>query len=189
MACRQRRLPRKAGAVAGAIGCVWPILGLSAGAALPAAAGAAQPQACGEPSPCTAGEFGARLVKLADEQDPNAVPGAFDDAFGVGLARHTRVLISTALPTEGQNNVRRFVQLGDTWYPLSLGVAGECVSFELLDRLLKADGWARSRTTAPGAEVWTYQKWRRQVSVSGPEPRVAAANAGPCVASIVLTYR
>jgi hypothetical protein len=182
-------LPRKAGAVAGAIGCVWPILGLSAGAALPAAAGAAQPQACGEPSPCTAGEFGARLVKLADEQDPNAVPGAFDDAFGVGLARHTRVLISTALPTEGQNNVRRFVQLGDTWYPLSLGVAGECVSFELLDRLLKADGWARSRTTAPGAEVWTYQKWRRQVSVSGPEPRVAAANAGPCVASIVLTYR
>lgn len=165
------------------------MLSLVAGAAMLTPASAAQPQACGEPSPCTAEEFGTRLLKLADELDPDAVPRVFAAAFGVGLARHTRVLVSTRLPTESQNNVKRFVQLGDAWYPLSLGAPGECVSFERLDRLLKADGWAGSRTTAPGAEVWTYQKWRREVSLSAGQTGVAAGNTDRCVGSIVLTYR
>ncbi len=169
------------------IGCVWTILGLAAGAAMPTPASAAEPRACGEG--CSAEEFAARLVRLADEQDPQAVPRAFAAAFGVELARHTRVRVSTLLPTESQHNVKRFVQLGDAWYPLSLGAGAECVSSELLDRLLKADGWLGGRSTAPGREVWTYQKWRREVSVSGREIGLAAANAGSCVGSIVLTYR
>jgi hypothetical protein len=144
------------------------------------AAPVAAPETCAGPSSCTVEAFAARLVKLADEQDPQAVPGDFAAAFGVELARHTRVLVSTMLPTESQNNVKRFVQLGDAWYPLSLGVPGDCVGLGLLDGRLKADGWTGVRTTAPGPQVWTYRKWRREVSVSA---------RGSCVQSVVLTYR
>jgi hypothetical protein len=162
----------------------WLILGLVAGAAASTAGSAAVPGAasgtCAGPEPCTVEAFGAQLVKLADEQDPQAVPADFAAAFGVGLARHTRVMVSTLLPTDSQNAVKRFVRLGDASYPLSLGVPGDCVGLGLLDRLLKADGWTAVRSAAPGPEVWTYGKWRREVSVTARDS---------CVQSVVLTYR
>jgi hypothetical protein len=170
----------------------WRIAGVLTAAVLSTAGRAAAPQVaerCAAASPCTVEAFAAQLVKLADEQDPRAVSGDFAAAFGVELARHTRVVVSTLLPTDSQNGVQRFVQLGDAWYPLSLGEAGDCVGLEPLDRLLKTDGWSAVRTTAPGPAVWTYRKWRREVSVSARPAAAQAGNPAACVQSIVLTYR
>jgi hypothetical protein len=150
-------------------------------------------QASGAPArPSSPDEFVQRLLRVADETDPQAVLRDFEQVFGVELALHTRVLVSALLDLPARNNVLRFVRLGDPWYPLSFGNADDCLGFEPLDRLLRADGWQGGRTAgvagAP-AEVWVYQKGRTQFWAEPRDVKGAAGSARTCAASILLTFR
>jgi hypothetical protein len=148
-------------------------------------------EACATRLPCTAEAFVERLLTVADETRPAAVPGALDQAFGVELTRHTLVFVSAMLETSEPFSVVRFVRLGDTWYPLSFGTPGACVTFEPLDRLLQADGWQGGRTQGAHrhSEVWVYRKARTQLLAEPMELKDPSGRARTCAGSILLTYR
>jgi hypothetical protein len=148
-------------------------------------------EACTTRLPCTEEGFVTRLLTVADETHPAAVPGALDQAFGVELTRHTLVFVSAMLETSERFGVVRFVRLGDTWYPLSFGTPGACVTFEPLDRLLQADGWQGGRTEGAQSksEVWVYRKGRTQLLAQPMELKDASGSARTCAGSILLTYR
>jgi hypothetical protein len=149
---------------------------------------------CVPPQPCSPVDFVTQLLRVADETDPQAVLTDFDRVFGVALALHTRVLVSALLDPPARNNVLRFVHLGDPWYPLSFGHPADydCVGFELIDRLLRADGWQGGRTAGAAgapAEVWVYQKGRTQFWAEPRDIKGAAGGMCTCAASILLTFR
>jgi hypothetical protein len=153
--------------------------------------GADQP-CCAPARPCRPDEFVKLLLRVADETDPQAVLRDFDQVFGVGLALHTRVLVSAMLDRPARNNVLRFVRLGDPWYPLSFGNADDCLGFEPIDRLLRADGWQGGRTASGAgapAEAWVYQKGSTQFWGEPRDIKGAAGDARTCAASILLTFR
>lgn len=158
-------------------------------AAVPALAHAEE--ACATRLPCTQEAFVERLLTLADETRPAAVPATLDQAFGVELTRHTLVFVSAMLETSEPFSVVRFVRLGNTWYPLSFGTPGACVMFEPLDRLLQADGWQGGRTQGAQrhSEVWVYRKARTQLLAEPMELKDASGRARTCAGSILLTYR
>jgi len=146
--------------------------------------------ACATRLPCTEEGFIAQLLRFADETHPSAVPGDFDRLFGVDLARYTRVFVSALLQPGEPFGVARFVRLGDSWYPLSFGVAGECVTFEPIERLFKADGWEGGRTAAPGKpEVWLYRKGKTQFLAEPMSLKDPSGNPRTCVQSVLLTFR
>jgi hypothetical protein len=150
--------------------------------------------ACAPRQPYSPDEFVQQLLRVADETDPQAVLRDFDQVFGVELALHTRVLVSALLDPPARNNVLRFVRLGDPWYPLSFGHPADydCVGFELIDRLLRADGWQGGRTAGAAgapAEVWVYQKGRTQFWAEPRDVKGAAGSARTCAASILVTFR
>ena len=117
-------------------------------------------ETCAGRLPCTEEAFVERLLKLADETHLSAVPGVLDQAFGVELSRYTRVFVSRMLETSEPYGVVRFVRLGDTWYPLSFGTGGGCVTLAPVEQLLPADGWQGGRTQGARGEpdVWVYRK-------------------------------
>lgn len=148
-------------------------------------------ETCAGRLPCTEEAFVERLLKLADETHLSAVPGALDEAFGVELSRYTRVFVSRMLETSEPYGVVRFVRLGDTWYPLSFGARGVCVTLAPVERLLQADGWQGGRTQGARGEpdVWVYRKGRTQLMVEPMELKDAVGSARTCAGSILLTYR
>lgn len=148
-------------------------------------------ETCAGRLPCTEEAFVERLLRLADETRLSAVPGALDEAFGVELSRYTRVFVSRMLETSEPYGVVRFVRLGDTWYPLSFGSRGVCVTLAPVERLLQADGWQGGRTPRARGEpdVWVYRKGRTQLMVEPMELEDAVGSARTCAGSILLTYR
>ena len=162
---------------------------------------------CARALPCTEEEFVRGLLRVADETQLSRLQSTFYDAFNPALVGYTSVLVSAPLDAETQNQVRRFVRLGDPWYPLSFGIPGECLSLESLERAMQADGWSGGRTPTAAAvgavpagrpargnpagpvAVWVYRKGRTQLWAEPLERRDAAGHSGGCVASILITYR
>ena len=64
-----------------------------------------------------------RLLQVANETQPSALPADFEHAFGPDLARHTRVLVSEPVEGAQKNEVARFVRLGDEMHPLHFSAA------------------------------------------------------------------
>ena len=140
--------------------------------------------------PSTAEQFVARLLMVADAGAPAEVPADFDRAFGVELALHTRVLVSAPLEGESRHDVKRFVRLGDEWYPLSFGASGVCLTYGTLEALLKADGWEGGAAQAPGrpGERWLYRKARTQLLAEAARD-TDPATAVDCIGSILISFR
>ena len=148
-------------------------------------------EACATRLPCTEEGFVERLVTVADETHLSAVSRSLEQAFGVELSRYTRVFVSPMLETPEPYGVMRFVRLGDTWYPLSFGTPGVCVTLAPVERRLQADGWQGGRTQGARGEpdVWVYRKGRTQLLVEPMELGDSGGGARTCARSILLTYR
>jgi len=120
----------------------------------------------------TAEEFFRRLVRVANEADPTAVPRAFERQFHLKLSSTPPAAIVTYRPickwvTRMQINVFSEVAgtggpgasfvVGDVLRPESLyfGVPerGECLSQTMVDAMLKADGWSS------GVVRWEIIDW------------------------------
>jgi hypothetical protein len=166
---------------------------------------------CARELPCTEQDFVRGLLTVADETRLSQLQSTFYDAFNPALVRYTSVLVSAPLDSEIQNQVRRFVRLGDPWYPLNFGIAGECLSLESLEQAMQADGWSGGRTPTAAAAaavpasglatsaaqgspavplaVWVYRKDHTQLWAEPLASRDAASHSAGCAGSILITYR
>jgi hypothetical protein len=166
----------------------------------------AREKSCMKHFPYTPEEFMRKLLLVANEADPYAVPAKFEQAFDVKLHPYgtasprqfiykspescewyTQVRVSTSGDLKITAGTRVFLEIGTNEQSLNFGDphGAQCLSTELVDRALKADGWSGGPVVWE-IVTWGYRKGRAKI---GFLPGGSTTPDGPrCLNEVTVGY-
>ena len=164
------------------------------------------PASCIDRFPYGAKLFLERLLMVADEADPYAVPAKFQQVFGVHLPRaivrdgqtfaydamrcdwYAPVHSGTIGDPKLADGVRVFLVVGDMPKPLLFEGSGhdECLSSELADRSITASGW-KGGPIVDESVSWEYRKGHTRLNFEA-NGRVTPDSVA-CVTEIFIRYQ
>ena len=162
---------------------------------------------CVDPFPYEPRQFLEKLLVVADEVDPYAVPAKFQQVFAMKLrvkAReadpqfpiytvtecewYTRVLIASVVDRRLSPKSRVVLLIGNVPQELTFRDSrrGECLSSEIADKSLVASGWSGGIVRSEKI-TWIYRKGRAELSfaANGIKPGGIVA----CVSVINIRYQ
>jgi hypothetical protein len=165
-------------------------------------------ETCMKSFPYSAAEFLRKLLLVANEADPYAVPARFEQAFDMKLhpygqasARsfiyqtssgscewYTQVHINSSSDLKISGGVRVQLGMGAIAQPLTFDDprAAECLSTESIDRVLQADGWSAQHVDWE-IVLWSYRKGRTTIQFL---PNGSRTPNGPeCLTELTVSYR
>jgi hypothetical protein len=149
-------------------------------------------------------QFLKKLLAVADEADPDAVPAKFQNAFGMKFRPaitkcpqtqfytvtkcdwYAHVIIVTVADPKLSEEARAFVVLGDPPLPLSFGdlVRGECLSSTFAEKSLTASGWEGGVTLGEFV-TWVYRRGHTKLDFDAT--RVTPDR--DCISTIKIFYQ
>ena len=150
-------------------------------------------------------QFLERLLTVADEADPYAVPAKFQQVFGMKLPRatvqnaqaftydvmrcdwYTPVHTGT-MSSKFADSAQVFLIVGDMPKPLLFSASGrdECLSSELTDRSMTASGW-KGGPIAANSPYWEYRKGGTRFNFQAN--RGVTPDGVACVTAIFIRYQ